>query len=95
MTVLAAKTSGNIQVINYSPQGGWEKYIDISNKRAPDVINLIDEHTDIDFRQTALNLLMLEIDIEAFGIKYRQRGTTHRKQGKRRQSHMKDLEEII
>ena len=38
---------------------------------------------------------MLEIDIEAFGIKYSQRGTTHRKQGKQRQSHIKDFEEII
>ena len=46
VTVLAAKTSGNIPVINYSAQGGWEKYIDISNKRAPDVINLIDKHPD-------------------------------------------------
>ena len=67
-----AKTSGNIQVINYSAQVGWDRYIDISNKRALDVSNLIYEHPDIDLRQTALNLLKLDTDIEAFGIKYRQ-----------------------
>ena len=67
-------------VINYSAQIGWDGYIDISNKRAPDVVNLIDEHPDIDLRQTALNLLKLEINIEVLGIKYRQ-------------SQMQDLEE--
>ena len=40
-------------------------------KQTPDVVNLIDEHPNIDLRQTALNLLKLEIDIEAFGIRYR------------------------
>ena len=63
MTVLAA-------VINYSAPGGWAKYVEVSNKRAPDVIALIDKHADVNLRQTALNLLKLEIDVEAFGIKF-------------------------
>ena len=59
------------------------------------MIALIDKHEDINLRQTALNLLKLEIDVEAFGIKYSQRGTTHQKQVKKRQSQLKDLDEII
>ena len=54
-----AKTSGNIQVINYSAQVGWNRYIDIINKRALDVFNLIDAHQDIDLRQTALSEISL------------------------------------
>ena len=45
--------------------------------------------------QTALNLLELEIDNEAFGIIYRPKGISHKKQGKRKQSHLQDLEDII
>ena len=59
------------------------------------MIALIDKHADINLRQTALNLLKLEIDVEAFGIKYRQRGMTHKKQVKGRQSQLKDFDEIV
>ena len=40
-------------VINYASEGGWERYHKISNRRPPDVVNLIDEHPNIDLRQTA------------------------------------------
>ena len=46
-------------------------------------------------RQTALNLLKLEIDIEAFGIKYRPKGISHKIHGKRKKSQLQDLEDII
>ena len=52
VTVLAAKTAGNSPVINYAAQGGWDRYNDISNKKAPDVVNLIDEDPSIHLRQT-------------------------------------------
>ena len=81
--ITRAKTAGNSAVINYAAQGGWDRYIEISNKS-----NLIDEHPDIDLRQTSLNLLKLEIDIEPFGIKYRPMGISHKKHGKRRKSQM-------
>ena len=55
------------------------------------MIALIDKHEDINLRQTALNLFKLEIDVESYRIKYRQRGVTHRKQVKKRQSQLKDL----
>ena len=84
--------AGNSPIINYASKGGWDIYHTISNRRAPDVVNLIDEHPNI---QTALNLLKLEIDIEAFGIRYRPKGISHKKQGKRKQSHLQDLEDII
>ena len=84
MSVLAAKTAGNSPVLIYSAQVVWDRCIDISNKRAPDVVNLIYEHPDIAIRQTALNLPKLEIDIEAFGIKYGQRGINNQEQGKRK-----------
>ena len=61
-----------------------DRYHKISNKRAPIVVNSIVEQPDIDLRQTALNLLKLEIDIEAFDIKYRLKGISHKKQGKRK-----------
>ena len=46
-------------------------------------------------RQTALNLLKLEIDIEAFGIRYRPKRISHKKQGKRKKSQLQDIEDII
>ena len=72
VAVLAAKNAGNVPIINYSAPGGWARYIKVSYKRAPNVIAIIDKYEDINLRQTALNLLKLEIDVEAFGIKYRQ-----------------------
>ena len=59
------------------------------------MVNLIEEHPNIDLRQTALNLLKLEIAIEAFGIRYRPKGISHKKQGKRKKSQLQDLEDII
>ena len=82
VTVLAATKAGNSPVINYASEGGWDRYHTISDRRAPDVVKLIDEHTNIDLRQTALNLLKLEIDIEAFGIRYRPKDISRKKQGK-------------
>ena len=52
-------------------------------------------HKDVDLRQTALNLLKLEIDIEAFGIRFRLKGISHKKQTKCKQSHLQNLEDII
>ena len=49
----------------------------------------------MDLRQTALNLLKLEIDIEPFGIRFRPKGISHKKQTKRKQSHLQNLEDII
>ena len=95
VTVLAGKTAGNSPVKNYAAQGGWYRYHEITNKRAQDVVNLIEEHPNIDLRKTALNLLKLEIDIEAFGNKYRSKGISHKKLGKRKKSQMQDLEDII
>ena len=71
---MAAKNAGNVPMINYSAPGGWARYIEVSNRRAPDVVAIIDKHEDINLRQIALILLKLEIDVEAFGIKYRQQG---------------------
>ena len=47
------------------------------------MVAIIDKHEDINLRQTALILLKLDIDVEAFGIKYKQRGLTHRKHVKK------------
>ena len=63
VTILAATKAGNSPVINYNAEGGWDRYHTISNRRAPDIVKLIDEHHDVDLRQTALNLLKLEIYI--------------------------------
>ena len=95
VTILAATKAGNSPVINYGAEGGWVRYHTISNRRAPDVVKLIDAHNDVDLRQNALNLLKLEIDIEAFGIRYRPKGISHKKQTKRKQSHLQNLEDII
>ena len=95
VTILAATKAGNSPVINYAADGGWDRYHKISNSRAPDIVKLIDEHQDVDLRQTALNLLKLEIDIKAFGIRFRPKGISHKKQTKRKQSHLQDLEDII
>ena len=95
VTILAATKAGNSPVINYGAEGGWVRYHTISNRRAPDVVKLIDAHNDVDLRQNALNLLKLEIDIEAFGIRFRPKGISHKKQTKRKQSHLQNLEDII
>ena len=95
VTILAATKAGNSPVINYVADGLRDRYHTISDRRAPDIVKLIDEHHDIDLRQTALNLLKLEIDIESFGIRYRPKGISHQKQTKRKQSHLQDLEDII
>ena len=46
-------------------------------------------------RQTALNLLKLDIDIEVFGITFRPKGISQKKQSKKKQSNLKNLEDII
>ena len=92
---MVATNSGNSPVINYAAEGGWDRYHKISNSRAPDIVKLIDEHKDVDLRQTARNLLNLEIDIEAFGISSRPKGISHKKQTKCKQSHLQNLEDII
>ena len=84
VTILATTKAGNSPVINYGAEGGWDRYHTISNERAPDIIELIDEHSDVDLRQTALNLLKLDIDIEAFGIRFRPKGISHKKQRRRK-----------
>ena len=40
MTVLPVKNADNVPIINYSAPGGCARYIEVSNKRAPDVIAL-------------------------------------------------------
>ena len=47
VTVLAAKTAANVPVINHLVPGRWAKYNEVSNKRAHDVIALIDIHVDV------------------------------------------------
>ena len=47
----------------------------------------------IGLRQTAQNLLKLEIEIKAFGIRFRPKGISH--QTKSKQSHLQNLEDII
>ena len=83
VTILATTKAGNSQVINYGIEGGWDRYLKISDERAPDIIKLIDEHSDVDLRQTALNLLKLDIDIKAFGIRFRPKGISHKKHRKK------------
>ena len=90
---LAAKTAGS-PIINDAAQGGFDRYHEISNKRAPGVVTLIVEHPDIDLSQTALNLFKLEIDIEAFEIKNRPKGISKKKRVNGGEK-MKDLEGII
>ena len=50
VTILAATKAGNSPVINYAAGGGWDRYQSISNRRAPDIVKLIDKHPDIDLR---------------------------------------------
>ena len=50
VTVLAATKAGNSPVINYASKGGWDRYHTISNRQAPDFVNLNDEHINIDQR---------------------------------------------
>ena len=57
-----------------------EKEDGIDTTKYQIVEHLIDEHKDVDLRQTALNLLKLEIDIEAFGIRFWPKGISHKKQ---------------
>ena len=59
VTVLAATKAGNSPVISYASDGAWDRYHKITNRWAPDQVNLIEEHHNIDLRQTALNLLKL------------------------------------
>ena len=95
VTILAHTKEGNSPVINYGVDGGWDRYLKISDERAPDIEKLIEEHSDVDLRQTALNLLKLDIDIKAFGFRFKPKGTSHKKFKKRKQSHVKNLEEIV
>ena len=84
VTILAHTNEGNSPVINYGVDGGWDRYHKISDERAPDIEKLIVEHTDVDLRQTALNLIKLDIDIKAFGISYKPKGISHKKFKKRK-----------
>ena len=59
VTVLAATKAGNSPVINYGSDGGWDRYHKISNRRAPDVVNLIEEHPNIDLRLSSLQLRVM------------------------------------
>ena len=95
VTILATTKAGNSPVINYGVEGGWERYLTISDERAPDIIKLIYEHSDVDLRQTALNLLKLDIDIKAFGIRFRPKGIFHKNIGERKKSNLQNLEDII
>ena len=57
MNVLAAKDSGNKPVINYGSPGGWDRFVDVGNRRAPDIIALIDKYSNINERQENLNII--------------------------------------
>ena len=83
VTILANTKAGNSPVINYGIEGGWDRYLKISDERAPDIIKLIDEHSDVNLRQTALNLLKLDIDIKAFGFRFKPKGISHKKYRKK------------
>ena len=89
VTILAHTNESNSPVINYGIEGGWARYHKISDERAPDVEKLIVDYNDVDLRQTALNLLKLDIDIAAFGISYKPKGISHKK------CQVKSLEEIV
>ena len=95
VTILAHTNEGNSPVINYGIEGGWARYHKISDERAPDVEKLIVDYNDVDLRQTALNLLKLDIDIAAFGISYKPKGISHKKFKQRRKCQVKSLEEIV
>ena len=56
-------------VINYSSNGGGERFVEVGIRRAPDIEALEGKYHDINERQANLNIIKLEVDIEAFGLR--------------------------
>ena len=40
--VLASKTTGNDPIINYGSPRGWARLVEVGNRRAPEIIDLVD-----------------------------------------------------
>ena len=75
----SAKTAVKEPIIKYGFIGGWDWFLRIADRRAPDIEALEDTYLNINERQAALNIIKLEVDMEAFGLRYIEPGLNHRK----------------
>ena len=77
--IVLPRRSGNIPMINNDSKEGWTKYKKLSDKYASDIRTIIKKHKDKNERQDAFKEIIHELDIEAFGIKYRKSKLTQKK----------------
>ena len=75
LNALAAKTAVKEPIIKYGFIGGWDWFVKI----VPDIEALKNIYLNINERQAALNIIKLEVDMEAFGLHYTEPGLNHRK----------------
>merc|ERR1712105_265167 len=88
MPILKKKKTKSKPGINFGNEDGWTKYVEISNKNAPKIKELVETIEDMDEMETRVYLIDLETQIEAFCIIYQK---SNKKKTKRRDS--KDLNE--
>ena len=68
MPVLKKKKTKSKPIINFKSEGGWERYVQISNEFAPKIIEVVDTTEDVNELERMIHMIDLEIQIEAFGI---------------------------
>ena len=60
----SAKTAVKEPIIKYGFIGGWDWFVKLADRRAPDIEALEDICLNINERQAALNIIKLEVDME-------------------------------
>ena len=66
-----------------------------SNNVANDIRRLTKKYKDVNERQDALKLLLHNLDIDTFGIKFKKQNIPQRKRGKYKTNELKTLSQIV
>ena len=84
-----SKPSKSYPVINFHNKSGWSKYAEISDKHAEKMINIINDNDNVDAIQRKLGIVDMEIQVESFGITWR--NDSKKKHKKRNNRELKEL----
>ena len=83
-----------VPVINFNNAAGWDKYPNVSNKHAEEIIKTIAEIDDMNVLERKLDIIDSDILIESFGITWRKIGGSSNNKKRRKKSH-KELKELF